>query len=202
MNHKEIETVLNRYVPDPKVPLYHINSFTLLIAVMLSAQTTDVSVNKVTPELFRLGPTPEKMASLSVPRILKIIRTIGLAPTKAKNVKAIAKALIEKFNSQVPDSFEALESLPGVGHKTASVIMAHVFDKPSFVVDTHVLRSAKRWGISRSDNVKIVEEDCKKFFPKKDWNRISLQMILFARVHCPAKKHEASSCPMCSKLEK
>ncbi len=200
MNYKKIEAILNKYVPDPKIPLLHKNPFTLLIAVMLSAQTTDASVNKVTPELFRLGPTPEKMAQLTVPQILKIIRTIGLAPTKAKNVLAISKALLENFNGKVPDTFEELESLPGVGHKTASVIMAHVFHKPSFVVDTHVLRSAKRWGISKSDNVKKVEEDCKKFFPEKDWNRVSLQMILFARVYCPAKKHDAAACPMCSKV--
>lgn len=200
MNYKKIEAVLNKFVPDPKIPLVHKNPFTLLIAVMLSAQTTDASVNKVTPELFRLGPTPEKMAQLTVPQILKIIRTIGLAPTKAKNVLAISKALLENFNGKVPDTFEELETLPGVGHKTASVIMAHVFHKPSFVVDTHVLRSAKRWGISKSDNVKKVEEDCKKFFPEKDWNRVSLQMILFARVYCPAKKHDAAACPMCSKV--
>lgn len=200
MNYKQIEAVLNKYVPDPKIPLDHINPFTLLIAVMLSAQTTDVSVNKVTPELFRLGPTPEKMVKLTVPQVLKIIRTIGLAPTKAKNVIALSKALIENFDGKVPSTFEELETLPGVGHKTASVIMAHVFHKPSFVVDTHVLRSAKRWGISKSQNVKKVEDDCKRFFPEKDWNRVSLQMILFARKYCPAKKHDLAVCPMCSKL--
>lgn len=200
MNYKQIEAILNKYVPDPQIPLDHKNPFTLLIAVMLSAQTTDVSVNRVTPELFRLGPTPEKMIKLTVPQILKIIRTIGLAPTKARNVLALSKALIEDFGGKVPDTFEELESLPGVGHKTASVIMAHVFHKPAFVVDTHVLRSAKRWGITKSDNVKKVEEDCKKFFPEKDWNRVSLQMILFSRKYCPAKKHEAGECPMCCKL--
>ena len=202
MNYKQIETVLNKYVPDPQIPLDHKNPFTLLIAVMLSAQTTDTSVNKVTPELFRLGHTPQKMSQLTVPQILKIIRTIGLAPTKAKNVLAISKALLENFNGKVPNTFEELESLPGVGHKTASVIMAHVFHRSSFVVDTHVLRSAKRWHISSHDNVKKVEEDCKRFFPEKDWNRVSLQMILFARKYCPAKKHDPSECPMCSKLNK
>lgn len=200
MNYKEIERILNKYVPDPEIPLAHKNPFTLLIAVMLSAQTTDVSVNKVTPELFRLGPTPEKMVEISVPQILKIIRTINLAPTKAKNVQAIAKMLLARFNGHVPDNFADLESLPGVGHKTASVIMAQVFHKPAFVVDTHVFRSARRWGISKGDTVKKVEADCKAFFPEKDWSRVSLQMILFARKYCPALKHDASACPMCSHL--
>jgi endonuclease-3 len=190
--------ILDDLYPSPPIPLLHEDPFTLLIAVMLSAQTTDAQVNLVTPALFRAAPTPEKMAALPVPRILGYIKTIGLAPTKAKRVQAIAKQLVEQFDGEVPREFEALESLPGVGHKTASVVMAQAFGIPAFPVDTHIHRLAARWGLSKGKNVEQTEHDLKRVFPKDRWADVHLKIIYFGRERCPAQYHELAECPICS----
>ena len=196
MNTKQIQKILEHYFPDPKPPLHHSDSYTLLIAVLLSARNTDAKVNQVTPHLFKLAKTPEEMVLLTVDEIREIIRPCGLSPTKAKNIHRLSEILIEKYQGRVPKSFEALESLPGVGHKTASVVMAQAFHVPAFPVDTHIFRCAHRWGLSRGKNVEKVEEDLKKLFPKKDWIKLHLQIIYFARKFCPARgKHEM--CPIC-----
>jgi endonuclease-3 len=189
---------LEALYPEVPIPLDHSDPFTLLIAVMLSAQTTDRKVNEVTPALFSEGPTPAAMAALPVPRIQALIREVGLAPTKAKNVQATAALLVARHGGAVPASFEALEALPGVGHKTASVVMAQAFDVPAFPVDTHIHRLAARWGLSDGSSVTRTEEDLKALFPKKRWNRLHLQIIFFGREHCPARGHDAARCPICA----
>ncbi|MBI3900970.1 MAG: endonuclease III, partial [Chlamydiia bacterium] len=171
---------------------------TLLIAVLLSAQCTDVKVNQVTPKLFALADTPETMALLSPEEIEKIIRPCGLAPTKSKAIHQLSLILAAKYRGKVPSSFKALEKLPGVGHKTASVIMIQAFHKPAFPVDTHIFRAAHRWHLSEGKTVKQVEEDVKKLFPKKEWARRHLQIIYFCRNYCPARGHNPQSCPICS----
>ncbi len=183
--------------PDPPIPLDHQDAFTLLVAVMLSAQTTDLRVNMVTPALFALGRTPQTMAALPVEAILAAIRTCGLAPTKARNVKETARLLVERHRGVVPDALEALEALPGVGHKTASVVVAQAFGRPAFPVDTHVHRLAWRWALSDGSSVERTERDLKKLFPERAWNALHLQMIWFGRTHCPARGHFAASCPIC-----
>lgn len=200
MSPKEIQAILNEYFPNPEIPLKHHSPYTLLIAVLLSAQSTDAKVNEITPLLFTKADTPEKMVELSIKEIREIIRPIGLSPKKAKAIHELSQILIERFDSEVPDSFEGLESLPGVGHKTASCVMIHAFKKPAFPVDTHIFRCAHRWGLSEGKTVEKVEEDLKKLFPKNDWERLHLQIIYFARAFCPAKRHESKKCPICSRL--
>jgi len=197
MKAETIQKILDQYVPDPQIPLKHHSHYTLLIAVLLSAQSTDNKVNEITPLLFAKADRPEEMIKLSIYEIQEIIKSIGLAPTKARAIHKLSKILVEQFGGQVPDSFEELESLPGVGHKTASVIMIQAFHKPAFPVDTHIFRCAHRWGLSKGKSVEKVEADLKKLFPEKDWEKLHLQIILFARKYCPAKGHDAEKCPIC-----
>lgn len=189
--------ILDRLYPETPIPLNSNNNFTFLVAVMLSAQSTDKKVNQITPALFKLADTPEKMAELGIPKIQKLIREIGLAPTKAKNIWNMSKMLIEKFNGKVPNTFAKLESLPGVGHKTASVIMSQAFDHPAFPVDTHIHRLAKRWKLSSGKNVTQTEKDLKRLFPKEKWNKLHLQIIFFGREHCPSLRHNEETCLIC-----
>ncbi len=193
----KIMRILDEKYPQPPIPLRHRDPFTLLIAVLLSAQTTDKKVNEVTPELFARGPTPQTMARLPVDEILAIIRQLGLAPQKAKNVKRLSEILSES-GGEVPRTFEGLESLPGVGHKTASVVMAQAFGVPAFPVDTHIHRLAARWGLSDGSSVKRTEEDLKRAFPSQAWNKLHLQIIYFGRESCPARYHDLATCPICS----
>ncbi|MDA1267345.1 MAG: endonuclease III [Planctomycetota bacterium] len=193
-----IQEILDELYPTIPVPLDHADPFTLLIAVLLSAQTTDVKVNEVTPALFKAGPTPARMARLAEEQILGCIRTVGLAPTKARNVRKLAQILVEDFDSQVPADFELLESLPGVGHKTASVVMAQAFGVPAFPVDTHIQRLAARWGLSDGSKVEKTEADLKAVFARERWNDAHLQIIWFGREHCPARFHDLAACPICS----
>jgi len=195
---KRIQEVLNEYFPEPAIPLLHQDSYTLLIAVLLSGNSTDAQVNLVTPILFARANTPQLMTQLSVNEIENIIRRCGLGPQKAKAISELSSILLEKFEGKVPDTFEELESLPGVGHKTASVVMSQAFHHDAFPVDTHIHRCAKRWGLSNGKSVKQTEKDLKELFPRKTWNRIHLQMIYFARKFCPARKHDPASCPICS----
>ena len=193
-----IRAILDEIYPDPPIPLGHTDVFTLLVAVLLSAQTTDARVNMVTPALFARADTPQKMAELPVEEILALIRTCGLAPGKAKNIHALSRILTEKHGGRVPKSFEELESLPGVGHKTASVVMAQAFHEPAFPVDTHIHRLAQRWGLSDGSSVEQTERDLKALFPRDSWIRVHLQIILFGREHCPALRHDMARCPICS----
>jgi len=196
-----IMKILDEIYPETPIPLKHKqnNTFTFLVAVLLSARATDKMVNKITPTLFKLADTPEMMMKVPVEKIRAIIKPIGLSPAKARNVQALSRILVEKFGGKVPDDFEALESLPGVGHKTASVIMAQAFNQPAFPVDTHIHRLAKRWGLSSGKSVVQTERDLKNVFPKNKWQKLHLQMIFFGRGYCPALKHDASKCPICSK---
>lgn len=193
-----IKGMLDEMYPETPVPLDHRNPFELLIAVLMSAQTTDLKVNEVTPALFEAGPTPAAMAALDVDVIQSLIRYVGLAPTKAKNIKRLSEMLLEHHNGQVPATFEALEALPGVGHKTAGVVMAQAFGVPAFPIDTHIHRLAARWGLSNGTNVERTERDLKAVFPKESWNDLHLQIIFFGREHCPARWHDLSTCPICS----
>ena len=193
-----IGSILDELLAMPDIPLEHEDPFTLLVAVMLSAQTTDKKVNEVTPALFALAGTPAEMAALPVERILSIIRTVGLAPTKAKNLHALSKLLVEEHAGEVPRTFEELEALPGVGHKTASVVMAQAFGIPAFPVDTHIHRLAERWGLSDGKSVEQTERDLKAAFPRETWIAMHLKIILFGREHCPALRHDMSTCPICS----
>jgi endonuclease-3 len=195
---KRIQGVLDQLHAEVPVPLDHRNSFELLVAVLLSAQTTDVRVNLVTPALFKLANSAKKMAKVSVEDILECIRTCGLAPSKAKNIRALSGMLVESNAGQVPQSFEELEALPGVGHKTASVVMAQAFGVPAFPVDTHIHRLAARWGLSNGSNVERTEHDLKRLFEDKHWNKLHLQIIYFGREHCPARGHDLETCPICS----
>ena len=196
---KAIMGILDEIYPKTPIPLKHKqnNVFTFLVAVLLSARATDVSVNKVTPALFELADCPEDMMHVPVEKIREIIKPVGLSPTKAKNIKALSKMLAEKFNGKVPDNFEDLESLPGVGHKTASVIMSQAFKVPAMPVDTHIHRLAYRWGLSNGKNVVQTEKDLKRLFPKEAWNKLHLQIIFFGREHCPALRHDMKKCPIC-----
>ncbi len=184
--------------PAPPIPLDHTDPFTLLVAVLLSAQTTDVRVNMVTPALFAKASTPAAMAQLSADEILAPIRTCGLAPTKAKNIKRLAEILVAEHGGVVPADMLALESLPGVGHKTASVVMAQSFGVPAFPVDTHIHRLAARWGLSNETTVERTERDLKALFPEDTWSKAHLQIIYFGREHCPARFHDLATCPICS----
>ena len=192
-----MEMLQERY-PEIPVPLDHRNPFELLVAVLMSAQTTDLKVNEVTPALFERGPTPADMAALSVEEIQAMIRFVGLAPTKAKNIRRLSELLLERHGGAVPASFEELEALPGVGHKTAGVVMAQAFGVPAFPIDTHIHRLAARWGLSNGTNVERTERDLKAVFPKERWNDLHLQIIFFGREHCPARWHDLSTCPICS----
>ena len=192
-----IGEILDTLYPEPPIPLDHQDPFTLLVSVLLSAQTTDKKVNEVTPALFAEAPDPDSMAALPVERILGHIRTVGLAPTKAKNLKAMARLLLERHGGRVPDDIDALEALPGVGHKTASVVVCQAFGRPAFPVDTHIHRLASRWRLSDGKNVTKTEADLKKVFPKDTWIRRHLQIIYFGREHCPARGHDLRQCPIC-----
>ena len=192
-----ISVMLEELYPNPPIPLDHTDAFTLLIAVLLSAQSTDKKVNEITPGLFDRANTPHDMMALSVDEIVSLIRQIGLAPTKGKNIKALSIRLVEDFGGTVPADIDALESLPGVGHKTASVVMAQAFGVPAFPVDTHIHRLAARWGLSKAKNVVQTENDLKKLFPRDTWNRRHLQIIFFGREYCPARNHDLTSCPIC-----
>ncbi len=190
--------MLEELYPETPVPLDHESPFQLLVAVLMSAQTTDLKVNQVTPALFKQGPTPEKMANLEVATIQSLIREVGLAPTKAKNIRRLSELLIERHQGNIPNTFEELEALPGVGHKTAGVVLAQAFNIPAFPVDTHIHRLAARWGLSNGKNVDQTEKDLKAVFPKDAWNSLHLQIIFFGREYCPARFHDLSQCPICS----
>jgi len=194
---KRIGEILDELYPLPPIPLAHEDPFTLLVAVVLSAQTTDARVNLVTPALFKKASTPKQMAKLSVDEILDAIRSCGLAPGKAKNIKRLSEILVAEHGGKVPNDMEALEKLPGVGHKTASVVMTQAFGRPAFPVDTHIHRLAHRWRLSNGKSVEQTERDLKKLWPESDWGRRHLQMIYFGREYCPARGHEKSACPVC-----
>ena len=195
---ERIQSMLEELYPETPVPLDHESPFQLLVAVLMSAQTTDLKVNQVTPELFRQGPNPEKMAALDVSQIQFMIREVGLAPTKAKNIKRLSELLLERHQGTIPNTFEELEALPGVGHKTAGVVLAQAFGIPAFPIDTHIHRLAARWGLSSGRNVDQTEKDLKAIFPKEAWNDLHLQIIFFGREYCPARYHDLSACPICS----
>ncbi|QCK15529.1 endonuclease III [Mangrovivirga cuniculi] len=187
---REILSILNNIYPEPPVPLDHKDPYTLLIAVLLSAQCTDERVNKVTPELFELADNPFKMAEKDVEEIKAIIRPCGLSPRKSKAISDLSKILVEKYSGEVPADMKKLEELPGVGHKTASVVMSQAFDEPAFPVDTHIHRLAWRWGLSTGKSVEKTEEDLKKLFPKETWNKVHLQIIFYAREYSPARGYK------------
>ncbi|MCX2746115.1 endonuclease III [Mangrovivirga sp. M17] len=187
---KEILNILNNIYPEPPVPLDHKDPYTLLIAVLLSAQCTDERVNKVTPELFALADNPFKMAEADVDQIKSIIRPCGLSPRKSKAIHELSRILIEKYNGEVPADMKKLEELPGVGHKTASVVMSQAFNEPAFPVDTHIHRLAWRWGLSTGKSVEKTEEDLKKIFPIETWNKVHLQIIFYAREYSPARGYK------------
>lgn len=195
---KKIIMILEELYPDPPIPLHHKDPYTLLVAVLLSARCTDARVNTITPQLFARASTPTEMIKLKVEEIQQIIRPCGLSPRKAAAIWNLSKILIEKYDEKVPASFESLEAFPGVGHKTASVVMAQAFHHPAFPIDTHIFRCAKRWGLSKSKTVERVEKDLKELFPRKLWIKLHLQIIYFAREYCPARGHNAAVCPICS----
>ena len=195
--HK-IAELLNNLYPDTPIPLKHQDPYTLLIAVLLSAQCTDKRVNMVTPFLFDRASDVYKMANLHMDEIENIIRPCGLSRSKSKAIYNLSNILIEQHNGQVPEAFEALEALPGVGHKTASVVMSQAFGHPAFPVDTHIHRLAFRWALSNGKNVIQTEKDLKNLFPMNTWNKLHLQIIYFGREHCPARGHDFSTCPICS----
>ncbi|HVX57441.1 MAG TPA: endonuclease III [Candidatus Saccharimonadales bacterium] len=192
-----IDRRLAELYPDPPIPLYHKDAFTLLIAVLLSAHTTDKSVNRATPELFARADTPEKMARLPVEEIQRIIRPVGLSPTKARNISALSRILVEQHGGQVPRTFEELEALPGVGHKTASVLMVTAFGVPAFPVDTHIHRLAERWGLSNGRSVEQTEADLKAVFPEEHWSKLHLRLIYYGREHCTARGCDGATCEIC-----
>ena len=193
---KKIAGILEKLYPETPIPLDHNSAYTLLVAVMLSAQTTDKKVNQVTPKLFQKADTPEKMAFLEVDTIQNIIQEIGLAPTKAKNLKKMARQIIK--SGGLRGEWEYLENLAGVGHKTASVVMSQWYGFPAFPVDTHIHRLAKRWGLTKGKNVEMTERDLKKIWPKESWNKLHLQIIFFGREFCPARNHNLEKCKICS----
>jgi endonuclease-3 len=193
-----VRTILDKTYPETPIPLNHKDIFTLLIAVLLSAQCTDERVNQVTPKLFKLASTPEKMSKLSQEKIYKIIKPCGLGPKKSKAIKSLSLILVKKHNSIVPDNFEDLEKLPGVGHKTASVVMSQGFGVPAFAVDTHIHRLAQRWGLTNGKNVKKTEADLKKLFDVSTWNKLHLQIIFWGREFCQAKACYGLECNICN----
>jgi endonuclease-3 len=193
-------STLERLYPQTPVPLDHRDPYTLLVAVLLSAQCTDARVNTVTPSLFELADNPADMAKVEVDAIRQIIRPCGLSPGKSKAISELSKIIIEEHGGRVPDNFEALERLPGVGHKTASVVMSQAFGVPAFPVDTHIHRLMHRWTLSNGKNVVQTEKDAKRLFPRDKWNSLHLQIIFFGREHCPARGHVPDVCPICSKI--
>ncbi len=205
MNKKErvayIKEKLDQLYPTTPIPLQHSSPYTLLIAVLLSAQCTDARVNLITPALFALADTPEQMARIPVETIQEIIRPCGLSPRKSKAISELSKILIAEHDGEVPASFEALEALPGVGHKTASVVMSQAFGVPAFPVDTHIHRLAKRWKLSSGKNVETTERDLKRCFAQDDWNKKHLQIIFYGREHCTARGCDGSTCLICSHLK-
>ena len=198
-NAFDIANILEQLYPETPIPLKHKDSYTLLIAVLLSAQCTDERVNKITPILFAKADNPFDMVKLSVEEIKSIIRPCGLSPRKSKAIHELSKIIIQKHKGIVPNSFEYLEELPGVGHKTASVVMAQGFGIPAFPVDTHIHRLAYRWKLTNGKNVDQTEKDLKRLYPKELWNKLHLQIIFFGREYCPARSHKPESCPICKK---
>lgn len=195
----DILKILDKLYPDPPIPLDHKDAYTLLISVLLSAQCTDVRVNKTTPALFKLADNPVDMMKLSVEEIREIIKPCGLSPMKSKGIAGLSKILVEKYKGEVPNTFEDLESLPAVGHKTASVVMTQWFGIPAFPVDTHIHRLAYRWGLSSGKSVVQTERDLKRLIPEKKWNKAHLQIIFFGREYCTARSHDWKTCPICKK---
>ena len=195
----DIIEILETEFPETPIPLDHTNEFTLLVAVLLSAQCTDKRVNLITPNLFNKADNPYDMVKMSVEEIRKIIKPCGLSPRKSKAIFDLSKIIINKHKGLVPASFELLEELPGVGHKTASVVMAQAFGIPAFPVDTHIHRLMYRWGLTNGKNVNQTEKDGKRLFPEEIWNKIHLQIIFFGRAYCPARGHEVLECPICFK---
>lgn len=195
---ERIRKQLDRAYPDPPIPLDHRDPFTLLVAVLLSAQCTDVRVNQVTPKLFALASTPEGMAQQSAAKIRAIIRSCGLSPQKSRAIAELSRILVDQHAGRVPSRFEDLEALPGVGHKTASVVMTQAFGYPAFPVDTHVHRLAARWGLSNGTSVQRTERDLKRLFPEASWGKLHLQMIYYGRELCPARGHDLAACSICS----
>jgi len=195
---RRIRRILDDVYPEVKIPLEHRDPYTLLIAVLLSAQCTDVKVNQITPILFARASTPEAMLKLPVAEIQRVIRPCGLSPAKAKAIAGLSRILIAQHGGRVPADFEALEALPGVGHKTASVVMAQAYGRPAFPVDTHIHRLAARWGLSNGRSVEQTERDLKKLFPPQAWGRLHLQIIGFGRQFCPARGHDLATCRICS----
>ena len=194
---KYIISYLDNIYPDTPIPLTHQNHYELLIAVLLSAQCTDERVNQVTPSLFSLANNPDMMIKLSSQKIYEIIKPCGLGPKKSKAIYDLSNILVKEYKSQVPESFEALESLPGVGHKTASVVMSQGFGHPAFPVDTHIHRLAQRWGLSNGKNVNQTEKDLKRLFPIENWNKLHLQIIFYGREYCTARGCDGTKCPIC-----
>ena len=194
---KKVLKILNQIYPKTQIPLKHTNKFTLLISVLLSAQTTDVNVNNVTKNIYPKFNKPEHFVKLGRKKIEKLIKSIGIFRIKAKSVYLLSKQLIEKHNGKVPDNFEELEKLPGVGHKTASVVMAQGFGHPAFPVDTHIHRLAQRWGLTQGKNVVQTENDLKKLFPENQWNKLHLQFIFYGRGHCTARGCDGTICEIC-----
>ncbi len=194
--------MLDEFYEETPIPLDHKDAYTLLVAVLLSAQCTDARVNMVTPDLFELADNPYDMVELDVEQILGAIRSCGLAPTKAKRIHRLSEILIEDYDGQVPGSLKEMKKLPGVGHKTASVVMCQWFGEPAFPVDTHIHRLAERWGLSSGKNVKQTEKDLKELWPKEQWNRRHLQIIFYGREYCPARGHQIEECPICSLVNK
>ena len=192
-----IRKILDKAYPEVPVPLDHKDNFTMLIAVLLSAQCTDDRVNKVTPNLFSIASDPLSMSKLSVNKIYKIIKPCGLGPQKSKAISKLSKILVNRFSSNVPNNFSDLEKLPGVGHKTASVVMSQGFGIPAFAVDTHIHRLAQRWGLTNGKSVKKTEEDLKKVFPKESWNKLHLQIIFWGRQYCMARSCHGIECKIC-----
>lgn len=195
----DIQRILDELYPETPIPLRHDDPYTLLVAVVLSAQCTDERVNQITPALFARADNPADMAQVPVEEIRDIIRPCGLSPAKSKAISGLSKIISEKHGGAVPESFEELEALPGVGHKTASVVMSQAFGHPAFPVDTHIHRLAARWGLSSGKNVEQTERDLKAAFPEHSWNKLHLQIIYFGRQYCPARGHRPDECPICSK---
>ena len=195
----DILTILEKHFPDPEIPLDHFDAYSLLVAVVLSAQCTDERVNKTTPILFEIADNPFDMAKVPVDQIREIIRPCGLSPAKSKAISKLSQILVEKYNGRVPDTFEQLEELPGVGHKTASVVMTQVYGQPAFPVDTHIHRLAYRWGLSDGTSVEKTEKDLRRLIPQEKWDKAHLQIIYFGRTYCPARGHHWRECPVCSK---
>jgi endonuclease-3 len=194
----KILSILNDLFPDPQIPLQHRDPFSLLVATVLSAQCTDVRVNQVTPILFKMAPSPLKMARLDLDKIREIIKSCGLYNAKSKAISGLSQIIVEKHAGQVPDNLPELEALPGVGHKTASVVVSQAFGIPAFPVDTHIHRLAARWGLSSGRSVVQTERDLKKLFPRAAWTRAHLQIIYFGRQYCPARGHDLTACPICA----